>query len=241
MGSHSPRNWWSQYFSGSAAETVLQDPHRPHPQPTTIINMVSVGCVSPPRFSARSKRHSVTPIGKRSFIHALSQSLLGNRCFRRSWSTAAVQLWLHSDTAFFFLLILIPFCHCGCSTLSDTWLSAAWELALSPPWAGEGAPGSPSEQLFSGENSVWVTFWFWKIFCCAYLQSKSSIVQLNSCLADSRPCTCAAACVHFPWMCTQEYSRHNHWTNKILISPVRSDKSVRSVRSDESVTLACYK
>lgn len=91
-----------------------------------------------------------------------------------------------------------------------TWLSAASELVLSSPWAGEGAPGSPSEQLFSGTNSVWVTFWFWKIFCCSYLQSK--FAEQRARLPNQIPAWRTVGLVlvqqpKSPQMCTQEYSK----------------------------------
>lgn len=199
MGSHNPRNSWSPYFSWSAAETVLQDPHWPHPQSTTIPNISSVPAVT--------QKFDPHPLYLVTGALATAEAQLP--CGFDSIQVQLSLFWWHP-----------PHSATVAAVLSDTWLSAASELAL-PSWAGRRKFLGPFLNSFSqGQVLFGLPFDFWKIFCCAYLQSESSIAQLNSWLALSFVPVQQQKLSWLP-VCSQEYTG-NHWTNQILISPVRT-------------------
>lgn len=84
-------------------------------------------------------------------------------------SMAALCFWVHSSTAFFVILVL----------LLPLWLPYSWGYLAHSSLRDCSVITIIITLLvsfrtaFSGANSVWVNIWFWKIFCRAYLQSKS--------------------------------------------------------------------
>lgn len=188
MGTHNPRNQWFPYFIGSAAETyvagstwatsTIQNNYKHH--------ICRVCCTSEVLSIMFKRAFCDTSEIEKFYPH--SQSLLGNRA---ALSPAKAQLPCSFDSiqiqlSFFwwysYNFAAVQYCR-SAVLLVIPGSQQPQSLALSS-WPGEGAPGSPFLQLFSGTNSVWVTFWFWKIFCCVYFLSKSLIAQVNSCLAQ---------------------------------------------------------